>query len=155
MSDRNICEHCDHYLPIGDFICPLCLQPIILDSTGAVSIWRLGNVRDGILGPVAQTINTVFGVPVIVQPAYIDERLAQREGWKGISSIVFLNQVLRRHQKNMVACLGIFCHHSRISARAKPSPNVLHDSFFGTGKDFLAGSEDQLLKLERRAHEKK
>jgi len=49
----------------------------------------------------------VFGVPVIIQPAYLDERPAHREGWKGISSIAFLNQVLRRHQKNVVACLGI------------------------------------------------
>src|ERR1039458_9766217 len=102
MSDRNICEHCNCYLSTIDSYCPNCLQPMVLDSHGAVAIWRLGEIRDGILGPIARAINKEFGVRAIIQPTYLDEHPSERKGWKGISATAFLNQVLRRHQSNVI-----------------------------------------------------
>ena len=107
MPDHNICEHCNCYLAISDRNCPYCMQPMILDSRGAVSLWRLGDIRDGVVGAVAHTIHSVFGVPVVVQPAFIDERPSQREGWRGISATIFLNQVLARYRRGCVTGLGI------------------------------------------------
>ena len=106
-KDWNVCEHCNLYIPIHEHRCPNCEQPMITDSRCKISIWRLGEIRDGVLGHLANGLKRAFGADVVIQPAFLDERLSERPHWRGISSTVFLNQVHRRHKPETFICLGV------------------------------------------------
>ncbi len=107
MRDLHICEHCDLLLPLGSRFCPSCRQPIVLGSRGAIALWRLGDVRDGVLGPLARGLRRAFRREVVIQPTFVDERPSLRPGWRGRSATVFLGQILRRHRPGTWANLGI------------------------------------------------
>jgi hypothetical protein len=55
-NDHNLCEHCNLCHPIDAQACSGCDQPLILDATDKIAIWRLGDIEDGLLGPVAACI---------------------------------------------------------------------------------------------------
>jgi predicted Zn-dependent protease len=107
MRDTNTCPHCRQRNKIADVFCCYCHQPIILPADGAISIWRLGAVREGLIGILARTVSEAFQVPCVIQPAFVDERPSLRPDWQGISANVFLKQTLNRHRKKEVAALGI------------------------------------------------
>lgn len=96
-------------MPVARRTCPGCRQPLWLDSRGKVAVWRLGDIEDGVLGPVVAGIRRAYGRAVVVQPAYLDERPSAREraGWRGLSAKVFLEQVRRRHRRDTYLSLGI------------------------------------------------
>lgn len=107
MRDAHICEHCNLHLPLGSRHCPSCRQPLVLGSRGRIAIWRLGNIRDGVLGPLAKGLREAFRREVVIQPTFIDERPSLRPDWPGRSASVFLGQVLRRHRPGTWANLGV------------------------------------------------
>ena len=123
MKDTNICENCNHYLSLDCDVCPHCEQAMILDSTGKLCLWRLGDIRDGILGHIAHKLRLAFQLPVLIQPAYLDERPSARPTWKGLSSTVFLEQVHRRHRAGTFVSLGI--------TEANIVPDARHNFLFG------------------------
>ena len=123
MKDTNICENCNHYLSFDCDVCPHCEQAMILDSTGKLCLWRLGGIRDGILGHIAHQLRLAFQLPVLIQPAYLDERPSARPTWKGLSSTVFLEQVHRRHRAGTFVSLGI--------TEANIVPDARHNFLFG------------------------
>ena len=123
MKDTNICENCNHYLPFDCDVCAHCEQPMVLDSTGKLGLWRLGDIRDGILGHIAHELRLAFQFPVLIQPAYLDERPSARPTWKGLSSSVFLEQVHRRHSAGTFVSLGI--------TEANIVPDARHNFLFG------------------------
>ena len=106
-SDYNICESCDVYVDRSCRDCPECGQPVVVDATKAISLWRLGDIREGVIGPLSAALREKFGVPVVVQPSFLDERPSRREHWNGISANVFLAQALRRHQRGVFVSFGI------------------------------------------------
>jgi len=96
---------------------------LILDSTGKLCLWRLGDIRDGILGHIAHKLRLAFQLPVLIQPAYLDERPSARPTWKGLSSTVFLEQVHRRHRAGTFVSFGI--------TEANIVPDARHNFLFG------------------------
>jgi len=123
MKDTNICENCNHYLPLNCDVCSHCEQPMVLDSAGMLCLWRLGDIRDGILGHIAHNLRLAFQFPVVIQPAYLDERPSARPTWKGLSSTVFLEQVHRRHRAGTFVSLGI--------TESNIVPDSRHNFLFG------------------------
>ncbi|MBE2205814.1 MAG: hypothetical protein IAE94_15900 [Chthoniobacterales bacterium] len=107
MKDTNTCPHCRQRNPLENSQCSYCAQRIILPSRGTVAIWRLGPVREGLLGILARTVSDALHVPCVIQPALIDERPSLRPTWKGISANVFLRQTHARSKKGEVASLGV------------------------------------------------
>ena len=107
MKDWNLCEHCSQTVPSNRSHCPTCHQPLVFDARGKISIWRLGRIRNGIVGPLAAELRNAFGKEVIIQPAFLDERPSHRPTWRGISAGVFLDQVHRRHLQGNAVNLGI------------------------------------------------
>jgi predicted Zn-dependent protease len=107
MKDSNTCPHCRQRNRIEDTICSYCQQTIVFPAAGAITIWRLGPVQDGLIGILARVITDAFHIPCVIQPAFIDERPSLRPGWKGISANVFLRQTLSRCRKREAAALGI------------------------------------------------
>ena len=107
MRDTNTCPYCRQRNDIADVFCSYCHQPIILPADGAITIWRLGAVREGLIGILARTVSEAFQVPCVIQPAFVDERPSLRPDWQGISANVFLKQTLNRNRKKEVAALGI------------------------------------------------
>ena len=107
MKDSNTCPHCRQRNRIEDARCGSCSQTIVLPADGAISLWRLGPIRDGLVGILAQAITDALSIPCVIQPAFIDERPSFRPDWNGISSNVFLRQTLSRCRKREVAALGI------------------------------------------------
>lgn len=105
--DFNVCEFCSTYVKMEDVICPRCRQALLFEGDERIVIWQLGDIGDGILGPICMGLRKAFGRGVIIQPACLDERPSFRSGWKGISAGVFLNQVLRRHRKGTFVNLGV------------------------------------------------
>lgn len=106
MKDWNICEHCNLYIPLDERTCPTCGQVLVLDAVGKISVWRLGDIEDGILGHIAHSLGDSFGLPIVIHPAFLDERPSGRPSWRGLSSNVFLDQVHRRHQQGSLVSLG-------------------------------------------------
>ena len=96
-KDLNVCEHCNLYVPTNYEYCPNCEQVLVLKTTNKISIWRLGEIRDGVLGHLAAGLKKAFHAEVTIQPTFLDERPSARPKWRGISSSVFLNQVHRIH----------------------------------------------------------
>ena len=108
MRDHNICEHCSLYFETSTRACSQCMQPLVLDARGAISIWRLGDIDDGALGPIMAGVRRIFGKPVVLQPGFLDERPSARpKPWKGISATTFLKQVERRHRSGTYLSLGV------------------------------------------------
>jgi len=108
MTDWNICEHCSWYVAHPMDACPECDQPLVLPARGTIAIWRLGEIPDGLLGPVMARLRAVLGLRVVLQPGFVDERPSARPSWSGLSANVFLNQVQRRHDSARPALsLGI------------------------------------------------
>lgn len=107
MNDSNTCPHCRQRNRIEALVCSYCFQEIVLPAKGAITIWRLGNIRDGLIGILARGITDALHVPCVIQPASMDERPSLRPDWRGISATTFLNQVLRRHRKLQVGGIGI------------------------------------------------
>lgn len=105
--DTNICEHCLTYHPLAAKDCPDCGQPVVIDSRGEISIWQLGDIEGGLLGPMVQGIREAFGYPAVIQPAFIDPRPSARPDWNGVSATVLLNQMLARRRRGTVACLCV------------------------------------------------
>lgn len=110
VRDWHICEHCLLYVPLDQAVCSNCDQMLTLDAAGKIVIWRLGDIRDGVLGHLASGLKEAFGASVVIQPAYVDERPSERPNWEGISSTAFLNQVHRRHPARGVVSLGVTEH---------------------------------------------
>jgi len=107
MRDTNTCPHCRQRNRIEDVRCSYCRQVIILPAAGAVTIWRLGPVRYGLIGILGRVLTDALGIPCVIQPAFLDERPSARPQWNGISANVFLRQTLARSRKREVAALGI------------------------------------------------
>ena len=107
MKDTNICPHCRQRNRLEDAQCSYCAQTIVLPSQGAVALWRLGPVREGLIGILARIVSDALHVPCVIQPAFLDERPSLRPTWNGISANVFLRQTHDRSQKGEVASLGI------------------------------------------------
>lgn len=109
MNDYNLCENCNEYHHLDEAECGLCGQPLVLNSKGAISVWRLGDIEDGVIGPILAGIRRSFGRKVVLQPSYIREDLSDRstQGWNGISATVFLNQVDARHAASEGAFLSL------------------------------------------------
>jgi predicted Zn-dependent protease len=107
MKDWNICEHCNLYVALDQASCPNCHQSLVLDAKGKISLWRLGDIQDGVVGHIACNLSEAFGLEGVIQPTFIDERPSHRPKWKGISSDVFLEQVFQRHQKGSFVSIGV------------------------------------------------
>ena len=111
MKDTNICENCNALPDPGVTECVTCGQPLVVDARGAISVWRLGEIDDGDLGPILGGIRDAFGRKVVLQPAYLRKEPSDRtsQGWKGISATVFLDQVDSRQKagKGTFLSLGI------------------------------------------------
>lgn len=105
--DANICENCSLYLPTWKKVCPNCHQSIVLDSASRISIWRLGDIRDGVVGHIARNLRAAFGMNVVIQPGYLDPRPSSRPRWRGLSANVFLRQVYRRHLRGTAVSIGM------------------------------------------------
>ena len=106
-ADHNICEYCNLPHSVKDRVCSECRQPLVLDAKGTIAIWRLGDIEDGLLGPVAAAIRQAFGCPVVIQPGFVDERPSLRPSWNGRSATVLLNQMLARRTKGVLANLCV------------------------------------------------
>lgn len=111
MKDYNLCENCEEYYELDVGECGTCEQPLVLDSRDAISVWRLGDIEDGVVGPILAGIREALGRKVVLQPGFVREEPADRSdaGWNGISANVFLRQVDARHQarKGTFLSLGI------------------------------------------------
>ncbi len=105
--DQNICPYCARYIMRTAKACPHCKLPVVGDARGAIAIWRLGEIRHGVIGPLAAGLRQIFRRPVVVQHALLDERPSTRAGWSGMAAGAFLNQVGRRHKRGVFANLGI------------------------------------------------
>lgn len=107
MKDSNTCPHCLQRNRIEDIVCTYCHQALLLPAGGAITIWRLGPVRNGLIGILARAITDSLGIPCVIQPAFIDARPSIRPRWRGISANVLLRQTLSRHRKGEAVALGI------------------------------------------------
>ena len=121
--DNNICTFCNLYLDLGEAACPQCHQSLVSDAQDAIAIWRLGEIEDGLLGPICSGLREIFNRKIVIQPAFIDERSSIRSSWNGISSVVFLNQIRRRHRKGVFVNLGV--------TSSNVVPDSRHNFLFG------------------------
>lgn len=107
MKDSNTCPHCRQRNNLSETSCTYCGQVLFLPADNSVSIWRLGPIREGLIGILARAIADSLKRPVVIQPAFIDERPSLRPNWQGISANIFLRQALSRHRKGEAVALGI------------------------------------------------
>jgi len=107
VKDKNICVFCQRYSDLGKPKCSHCHQALMSGASDAIALWRLGEIENGLLGPVCSGLRKIFKREVVIQPTFLDERPSSRKGWNGISSVVFLNQVYRRHRKGVFVNLGV------------------------------------------------
>ena len=106
-SDSNICPGCGTASTLNRQCCQDCGIPVVLATKGAVALWRLGKVRPAVLDGVARVVSQSLGLPVIVQPSFLDPRPSRRPGWNGVSATAFLNQIDRRSRRGTVFSVGI------------------------------------------------
>ena len=106
-TDKNVCHACGVASARDARACRDCAAPLVLASKGSVAVWRLGEVRPGVLDGVVHMIGKSLKLPVVVQPALLDTRPSWRPGWRGVSATAFLNQVNRRACRGTVFSLGI------------------------------------------------
>jgi len=60
-----------------------------------------------VLNGMVRIVSQTLGLPVIVQPAYLDPRPSHRPGWNGVSATAFLNQIDRRSRRGTTFSVGI------------------------------------------------
>ena len=106
-TDANICPGCGASSPLDSRFCGNCGTPTLLDSAGAIALWRLRAVRPAVLKGVRRVISRTLRLPVVVQPSFLDPRPSRRPGWNGASATAFLNQVDRRSRRGTVFSVGI------------------------------------------------
>lgn len=106
-SDSNLCPDCGERVPADRRQCPACSAPVVLDARGAIELWRLGEIRPAVLNGMARTVSRSLGLPVVVQPSFLDPRPSRRPGWNGVSATAFLNQVDRRSRRGTTFSVGI------------------------------------------------
>lgn len=106
-SDSNLCPSCGTRSPHKARHCPACSTPVTLEANGSIEFWRLGDVRPAILNGVARSVSRSLGLPVLIQPSFLDPRPSRRTGWNGISATAFLNQICRRSQPGTAFSVGI------------------------------------------------
>lgn len=106
-NDYNICEHCNLLYSPEVANCGECEQPLVLDAKGKIAIWRLGDIEDGLLGPVVGAIRSAFRCPVVIQPGFLDDRPSRRPTWKGRSATALVDQMLNRRSKGVLANLCV------------------------------------------------
>jgi predicted Zn-dependent protease len=95
----------------------------VLNAVGKISVWRLGDIQDGIVGHIGRNIAGAFNLPLVIHPAFLDERPSRRPKWRGISSNVFLEQIHRRHQQGSFVSVGITAENI--------VPDARHNFLFG------------------------
>ena len=106
-TDSNICPECGASTALNARHCRHCGTPILLDSRGAIAVWRLGEVRPVVLSGVVREIARSLRLPVIVQPSLLSPRPSRRAGWRGVSATAFLKQVDRRARRGIVFSVGM------------------------------------------------
>ena len=106
-TDSNLCPACEARTPLQRAFCGHCQTPVTVDTRRAIDIWRLGEVRERVLGGVVRVVSRALGLPVVVQPSFLDPRPSFRTGWNGISATAFLNQVDRRSRRGTIFSVGI------------------------------------------------
>lgn len=106
-TDSNICPACEARVDTARRTCPHCGDTLLHDSKGAVALWLLGEVPNHVIEPVARTITSSLGLPVVTQPARLSPRPSRRPDWNGASATAFLNQVHRRQRRGTVFSVGI------------------------------------------------
>lgn len=106
-TDSNLCPNCGVGSPPGCRLCPACATPVVIDAKGSIDIWCLGNIRPAVLNGVVRIVSKSLGLPVVVQPSFLDPRPSQRPGWNGISATAFLNQIDRRSHKGTAFSVGL------------------------------------------------
>jgi len=107
QTDSNICADCGARSSPDHRFCPACSTPVVLDAKGSIEIWRLGEIRPAVLSGMVRTVSKALGLPVIVQPSFLNPRPSQRSGWNGISATAFLNQIDRRSQRGSAFSVGL------------------------------------------------
>lgn len=129
MKDANLCEHCNEHHDLRVRLCRTCRQPLVLDAAGAISVWRLGDLRDGLLGPIMAGIRKAFQKNVVLQPGFLREDLSNRaaKGWRGVSANVFLNQIKARHETHRRPYLSLGVTEANIV------PQAAYDYLYGMG----------------------
>ena len=95
-TDSNICPECGASSTPDQRLCKTCGTPLLLDTEGTVAVWRLGEVRPAIINGMVAEISNSLGLPVVIQPSFLDLRPSLRAGWHGMSATAFLKQVHRR-----------------------------------------------------------
>jgi len=106
-SDFNNCAGCGAAAGVDKLSCPECREPLIAPAKRSIAVWRLGEVRAGVLSGITRIVSEAFKVPVVVQPSLLDPRPSLRPRWKGVSATAFLNQVDRRAKRGVLFSLGI------------------------------------------------
>ncbi len=106
-SDSNLCPDCGARSSPGRRLCPACSAPVVLDAKDSIEIWRLGEIRPTVLNGVVRTVSKSLGLPVVVQPSFLDPRPSRRTGWNGVSATAFLNQIDRRSRRGITFSVGI------------------------------------------------
>ena len=106
-SDFNLCPDCGARATTGRRHCPTCTTPLLLDAMDSIQFWRLGEIRPAVLNGMTRTVSKAFGLPVVVQPSFLDPRPSRRAGWNGISATAFLNQIHRRSRRGTPFSVGL------------------------------------------------
>jgi len=122
-KDGNLCPHCGLLSPLKAKVCKNCDRSLILRAEKKISLWRLGEVDQKVLIKLSQGLKDSFGVGVVIQPAFVNEKPSLRPDWDGISSNVFLNQVHRRYQRGSFVSLGV--------TEENIVPDAYHNFLFG------------------------
>ena len=107
LTDSNLCPDCGARSPLESPHCPACATPVVLDAKGSIEIWCLGNIRPDVLNGTVRIVSKSLGLPVVVQPSFLDPRPSQRTGWNGISATAFLNQIDRRSDRGTAFSMGL------------------------------------------------
>ena len=106
-SDSNLCPECGAGAPIKSRLCASCATPVVRGAKGSIEFWRLGDVRPAILNGMVRVVSQSLGLPVVLQPSFLDPRPSRRTGWNGVSATAFLNQIDRRSRRGTTFSVGI------------------------------------------------
>jgi predicted Zn-dependent protease len=79
----------------------------VLDAKNSIEIWRLGEIRPAVLLGLVRTVSKSLGLPVLVQPSFLDPRPSRRSEWNGVSATAFLNQIDRRSRRGKTFSIGL------------------------------------------------
>lgn len=106
-TDSNLCPDCGARSSPDRRLCPACSALVMHDAKGSIEIWCLGEVRPAVLNGVVRIVSKSLGLPVVVQPSFLDPRPSQRAEWNGVSATAFLNQIDRRSHRGTAFSVGI------------------------------------------------